>query len=237
MWGKDGDENGGKPSLVSIFPPRSISRCTAATFKMKLQQFHWALPEKAIKKYFWVKSAGVKMLILSNLEFKSLIHPSFFFLIFQCVFLRYSCWFSLGICICTFTHHLSKSSIGCNTIRAPGTLIQTYCENIFARIWINFWRCEWSMITHFCLSPSCVTAGQLSWGQASILMFVCVSVLMWAPAKHHSLHVQRCKNCTAQIQTFTSHTDRMSLKLVYQKRNSTHSACVFCTSGKISSFL
>lgn len=110
-------------------------------------------------------------------------------------------------------------------------------KNIFARIWINFWRCEWSMITHFCLSPSCVTAGQLSWGQASILMFVCVSVLMWAPAKHHSLHVRRGKNCTAQIQTFTSHTDRISLKLVYQKRNNTHSACVFWTSGKIASFL
>lgn len=85
----------------------------------------------------------------------------------------------------------------------------------FVRIWINFWRCEWSMITYFlsvCFLCDCwpIILGP------NVYISVCL-VWMWNLANGHS-HVQRGKRRTAQIQTLTSHTGRISFMLVYQKR-------------------
>lgn len=126
-----------------------VSCCTAATFKMKLQQSHCALFEKAIikkKKHFCVKSSSVKMLISCISGFKILIQLSF--IIFQCVFLWYSCCFSLHLHMHVHPPPFKvQCRLGCDwgSRQTGANILPKY----FVRIWINFRRCEQSMITHF----------------------------------------------------------------------------------------
>lgn len=86
------------------------------------------------------------MLIFCILGFKNLIQPSF--IIFQSVFLRYSCCFSLHLHMHV---HPPSFKVQCRLGRDRGSR-QTgvnILPKYFVRIWINFWRCEQSMIARF----------------------------------------------------------------------------------------
>lgn len=87
------------------------------------------------------------MLIFCISGFKNLIQPSFNIF---CVFLQYSCCFFFLLHLHMHVHPQSFK-VQCRLRRDRGSR-QTgvnILPKYFVRIWINFWRCERSMITCF----------------------------------------------------------------------------------------
>lgn len=111
--------------------------------------------------------------------------------------LAYNCWHFSPL-------HFWKSNVGRDTVGARGELMQTCAAKYFVRIWINFRRCESSMITYLLLSASCVTASQLSWRQLPILLFCqssCLCTSDWIRVSAMCQHL----SCVARSVCFCVH--------------------------------
>lgn len=133
------------------------------------------------------------MLIFCISGFKILIQPSF----------RYSCCFSLHLHMHV---HPPSFKVQCRLGRDRGSR-QTgvnILPKYFVRIWINFRRCERSMITRFL---------SVCWPiilEANFYISGCVRV--WSGCGLlQTTTVSTCRmEESAEIQTFTSHTDKIT---------------------------
>lgn len=142
------------------------------------------------------------MLIFCLSEFKNLIQPSF--VIFRCVFF-------CDICVVFLLHlhvhvHPQSFKVQCRLRRDRGSR-QTgvnILPKYLVRIWINFRRCERSMITRFLSVCRPIIL------EANFYISGCVRV--WsACGLQQTTTVSTCSmEGSAQIQTFPSHTDKIS---------------------------